>query len=87
MKCARCEPDYCACADFYGSRLSFWRGELEDKKMNNQDRYGDYRDRLPPSPSFPWPAMFSEPSPEERRREERAAQRRVVNFKRKGWLA
>ena len=30
MKCSSCTPDYCACADFYTSRLMYWRGELEN---------------------------------------------------------
>lgn len=28
MRCERCEPDYCACADFYGGRMHYWKGEL-----------------------------------------------------------
>ncbi len=28
MRCAACEPDYCACADFYAGRMSYWKGEI-----------------------------------------------------------
>jgi len=49
MTCGRCEPDYCACADFFGSYLSFHRGEI--------DRV------LAPSPA-PVPAPPPVPSPE-----------------------
>jgi hypothetical protein len=28
MRCARCEPDYCACADFYAGRMAYWKGEI-----------------------------------------------------------
>ncbi|MEY4838544.1 MAG: hypothetical protein RLZZ475_2403 [Pseudomonadota bacterium] len=28
MRCPSCEPDYCACADFYAGRLAYWKGEM-----------------------------------------------------------
>jgi hypothetical protein len=28
MRCGHCEPDYCACADFYAGRMAFWKGEI-----------------------------------------------------------
>ena len=28
MRCPSCTPDYCACADFYGGRLKYWKGEI-----------------------------------------------------------
>lgn len=31
MRCASCTPDYCACADFYGGRLKYWKGEMMTK--------------------------------------------------------
>lgn len=31
MRCPSCTPDYCACADFYGGRLKYWKGEMMTK--------------------------------------------------------
>lgn len=31
MRCPSCEPDYCACADFYAGRLAYWKGEMMSK--------------------------------------------------------
>ena len=28
MRCPACQPDYCACADFYAGRMAYWKGEL-----------------------------------------------------------
>lgn len=29
MKCGRCQPDYCACQDFYDGFRAFHRGEYD----------------------------------------------------------
>ena len=36
MRCDRCEPDYCACADFYAGRMHYWKGKImtEETAMN-----------------------------------------------------
>ena len=32
VNCTACKPDYCACADFYGGRLDYWREQEMDSK-------------------------------------------------------
>ncbi len=32
-RCASCEPDYCACADFFGGRIDYGRWCLEVERL------------------------------------------------------
>jgi hypothetical protein len=37
MRCESCEPDYCACADFYAGRMHYWKGELMNYDQITRD--------------------------------------------------
>lgn len=42
MRCPSCEPDYCACADFYAGRMQHWKGELMSEMFNALFTPGDH---------------------------------------------
>lgn len=52
MRCPSCTPDYCACADFYGGRLKYWKGEMMTKTTltDGSPVTSDHREIIPDGP-------------------------------------